>query len=121
MAKYSKFVVAADTEGARSILQETLAQQQFRFSWESPQRGLAEKGSKVKAMLLGAFSVYYPYSLQIDPNPDGTVTVSLFLASTGMMGGAVGVAKVRNGLDSLSGAVRSAYESRGVLRSAEIG
>lgn len=120
MAKYVKFLVT-DAEAARGVLHEVLTHHQYRYSWESPHRGLAEKGSKMKGMLLGVLAMYYPYSLQIDLNPDSTATVSLFQAGTGMMGGAIGMAKVRNELDTLAGATRSALEAKGLLRNAEIG
>ncbi|GLU46331.1 hypothetical protein [Nocardiopsis ansamitocini] len=121
MAKHAKFVVALHPEDARLILQEVLTAARYRYSWEHQQRGLAEKGSKTKAALLGVFSMYYPYSLQIDLNGDDTVTVSLFQASTGMMGGAIGITKVRKELDALVTATRLAYEAKGVLRHLDIG
>ncbi|RCV52088.1 hypothetical protein DEF23_19355 [Marinitenerispora sediminis] len=121
MATFAKFHLDAHPDASREVLHSTLAQQGYRYTWENPQQGLAEKGSKVKAMLLGAFAMHYRYALKLDANPDGSHTVSLLLNSTGVSGGALGIAKVRTQLDELYGVLRQAYTATGTLRNSEVG
>ncbi|MFC7328962.1 hypothetical protein [Marinactinospora rubrisoli] len=121
MATFAKFHVDAHPDAAREVLHTTLAQQGYRYTWENPQHGLAEKGSKVKAMLLGAFAMHYQYALRLDANPDGSHTVALALNNTGVSGGALGITKVRTQLDELYGVLRQAYTAAGTLRNSEVG
>ncbi|MFC3998200.1 hypothetical protein ACFOVU_19905 [Nocardiopsis sediminis] len=121
MAEFAKFHLSGDIEDARTVLLDVLGQHGYRFSWESPTSGLAEKGSKAKAMLLGALAVHYKYSLGLQANPDQSVTASISLGNTGISGGAIGFSKVRGELDTLFNAVRQAYEVKGLLRHVEAG
>ncbi|QVQ54489.1 hypothetical protein J4H86_12955 [Spiractinospora alimapuensis] len=121
MAKFAKFQLTVGPADARTVLENALSEQGYRMSWENEYRGLAEKGSKTKAMLLGALAMHFKYNLQIDQAPDGSIVASVFLGNTGMSGGAIGLAKVRTELDRLYTVVRQAYESKGILRGAEFG
>ena len=49
------------------------------------------------------------------PQPDGDLVVDLGLATTGMSGGAVGVAKVRRKLDEVGRVLTTAFQTNGTL------
>jgi hypothetical protein len=107
--------VAGPPESARGVLEQALTAQGFRFTWQDDGRAVVEKGSRGKAMFLGAFALHYKYVAEIAPQPDGSVGVGLTLATTGMSGGAIGYAKVRSKLDELRGVLTQAYQSGGSL------
>lgn len=115
MADAINLHVAGPPEKARAVLEEALTAQGFRFGWQSEGRAVVEKGSKGKAMLLGAFAIHYKYVAELAPQPDGSVGVNLTLATSGVSGGAVGYAKVRSKLDELRGVLAQAYQQGGSL------
>jgi hypothetical protein len=121
MANHLKFQISLGAADARTILETALSEQGYRIAWHNEQEGLAEKGSKAKAMFLGAFAMHYKYNLRVDPAPDGTAIAAVFLGNTGIAGGAMGIAKVRNELDRLSTVIRPAYEAKGVLNGVDLG
>jgi len=107
--------VSGSPEDVRTLLDGTLTAQGFRFDWQNQGRAVVEKGSKTKAMLLGAFAVHYKYVAELAPQADGSVIVTLSLATTGVSGGAIGYKKVRSMLTSLGEQLSQAYQSRGTL------
>lgn len=115
MADSVRLHVAGPPEQARATLEQALTAQGFRFTWQNDGRGVVEKGTKGKAMLLGALAIHYKYVAEIAPQPDGSVGVGLTLATSGVSGGAVGYAKVRSKLDELRGVLAQAYQSGGTL------
>jgi hypothetical protein len=121
MSEYFKLHVNGNPDSARPVLEQALEGQGFRFTWENPQKGIAEKGSRTKAMLLGALSIHYKYWVQLDPQADGTVVVGLGLGTSGVSAGAVGMVKVRKKVDELQQYVSEAYRTSGVLLGAQAG
>jgi hypothetical protein len=115
MADAVRLQVSGPPETARGVLEQALTAQGFRFTWQNDGRAVVEKGSRGKAMVLGAFAIHYKYVAEIVPQPDGSVSVGLTLATTGMSGGAVGFAKVRSKLDELRGVLTQAYQAGGSL------
>lgn len=115
MADVIRLHVSGPPERARAVLEQALTAQGFRFTWQSDDRALVEKGSRGKAMVLGAFAIHYKYGAEIVPQPDGSVGVGLTLANTGVSGGAIGYAKVRSKLDELKGVLAQAYQQGGSL------
>lgn len=107
--------VSGPPEQARGLLEQALIAQGFRFDWQSDGRAVVEKGSRGKAMVLGAFAIHYKYVAEIAPQPDGSVGVSLTLATTGVSGGAIGFGKVRTKLDELKGVLSLVYQQSGSL------
>lgn len=107
--------VAGPPERARATLEQALTAQGFRFTWQNEGRGAVEKGTKGKAMLLGALAIHYKYVAEIVPQPDGSVGVGLTLATSGVSGGAIGYTKVRSKLGELHDVLAQAYQSDGTL------
>ena len=115
MADAVRLHVAGPPEQARAVLEQALTAQGFRFTWQDDGRAVVEKGSRGKAMLLGAFAIHYKYVAEVAPQPDGSVGIGLTLATSGVSGGAVGYAKVRSKLDELKGVLAQAYQQGGSL------
>ncbi|TDC59865.1 hypothetical protein E1200_31425 [Actinomadura sp. GC306] len=115
MADSVKLHVTGTPEQVRPLLEQVLQGEGFRFTWENPADCIIEKGSRTKALLLGAFGTHYKYRVLLHQQPDGTLVVDLGLATTGMSGGAVGVAKVRKKLDEVGRVLTGAFQNAGTL------
>lgn len=107
--------VTGTPDQVRPMLEQVLQPAGFRFTWENAGECIIEKGTRTKALLLGAFSTHYKYRVILRPQPDGSLIVDLGLATTGMSGGAVGVAKVRKKLDEVGRILVQAFQSAGTL------
>ncbi|HEV7931201.1 MAG TPA: hypothetical protein VGP70_02575 [Actinomadura sp.] len=99
----------------RPVLEQVLQAQGFRFTWESPENGVVEKGTRVKALLLGALAIHYKYAVRLEPQGDDGVLVGLGLATSGVSGGGLGMVKVRKKLDELQPLLSQAYQATGAL------
>lgn len=115
MADSVKLQVTGSPEQVGQMLEQVLQAEGFRFTWANAADCVIEKGSRTKALLLGAFGTHYKYRLLLHPQPDGSLIVDLGLATTGMSGGAVGVAKVRRKLDEVGGILTNAFQQAGTL------
>jgi hypothetical protein len=115
MANSVRLQVAGSPDQVRSTVEAALQPVGYRFTWEGPGQGIAEKGSRGKAMLLGALATHYKYRVLLQPQHGGTVIVDLGLATTGLSGGAAGVAKVRRQLDEVGGILATAFQNSGTL------
>lgn len=115
MADSVKIHVTGTPDQVRPVLEQVLGAEGFRFTWENPGECIVEKGSRTKALLLGAFGTHYKYRVLLRPQPDGNLVVDLGLATTGMSGGAVGVAKVRRKLDEVGRVLTTAFQNNGTL------
>ena len=118
MADSVKLQVTGNPDQVRPMLEQALQPEGFRFTWENPTECIVEKGSRTKAMLLGAFGTHYKYRIILRPQQDGSLVVDAGLATTGMSGGAVGVAKVRKKLDEVGHVLVAAFQNSGTLISA---
>jgi hypothetical protein len=110
-----KLRVNGSPEQVGQALEQALQPEGFRFTWSNPQDAILEKGSLAKALLLGAFSPHFKYRLLLHPQQDGTVIVDIGLANTGLAGGAIGVARVRKGLDRVGEVLNHAFQQSGML------
>ncbi|MFS2291734.1 MAG: hypothetical protein FWJ90_03390 [Actinomadura sp.] len=115
MADSVKLVVTGTPEQVGPVLEQALQPEGFRFTWANPADCIIEKGSRTKALLLGAFGTHYKYRVLLRSQPDGNILVDLGLATTGMSGGAVGVAKVRRKLDEVGRILTTAFQNNGTL------
>ncbi|MFA1540156.1 hypothetical protein [Actinomadura monticuli] len=116
MADSVKLHVTGTPDQVGPFLEQVLGAQGYRFTWENPGEAIIEKGSRTKALLLGAFATHYKYRVILRPQQDGSVIVDAGLATTGMSGGAIGVAKVRKGLDEVGRVLDGAFQNAGTFR-----
>jgi hypothetical protein len=103
---------------ARALLERTLQAEGFRFTWENGGKGIVEKGSRTKALLLGVFAIHYKYVVLLYPHQNGTTVIDLGLGATGLVGGAAGVVKIRRRLDQIGVVLTNALQSAGVFAGA---
>ncbi|MFI0352144.1 hypothetical protein [Actinomadura sp. 9N407] len=115
MADSVKLQMTGSPDQARSLLEQTLQAEGFRFTWENGGKGILEKGSRTKAMLLGAFAIHYKYVVLLYPDQNGGTVIDLGLGATGLVGGAAGVVKIRRKLDQIGVVLTNALQSAGVL------
>ncbi|MFD0855982.1 hypothetical protein ACFQ07_27330 [Actinomadura adrarensis] len=115
MADSVKLRVTGPPEQVGQVLEQALQPEGFRFAWSNPQDAILEKGTFAKALLLGAFSPHFKYRLLLHPQQDGTVIVDIGLANTGLVGGAIGVARVRKGLDGVGEVLNHTFQQNGTF------
>lgn len=63
---------------------------------------ILEKGSRIKRLLLGAFTTYYKFSVTIVQDVENELTVNVFQQSSGMSGGLIGMKQVKTELARLN-------------------
>ncbi|MFF4240026.1 hypothetical protein [Actinomadura geliboluensis] len=115
MSTSVKLQVNGTPDQVRAVVEQALQAEGFRFTWEDPAQAIIEKGSRTKALLLGAFATHYKYRVMLVQQQDGTVVVDLGPATTGMSGGAIGVAKVRRKLDEVGQVLSAAFQQGGTF------
>jgi len=110
------YLLAGDPVVARNTVEHALVARKFRVAWADPWTGSAERGSKVGNMLAGAFAQYMRVDIRLVDAGNGLTTVRVSKASTGAMGGALGVSKTRKNLASLRAELEAVFAGAGVLR-----
>ena len=116
MADSVKIHVTGTPDQVRPLLEQVLGAEGFRFTWENAGECIIEKGTRTKALLLGAFATHYKYRIILRPQQDGSVVVDAGLATTGLSGGAIGVTKVRKKLDEVGRILDGAFQNAGTFR-----
>ncbi|NDU73316.1 hypothetical protein GWI34_11810 [Actinomadura sp. DSM 109109] len=115
MANSVSLKASGGVDQVRAVVEGALQAEGFRFTWEHAGQGIVEKGTRTKAMLLGAFATHYKYHVLLNQQPDGSVAVELAPATTGLSGGAAGVVKLRKKLDEVGRILTTAFQSSGTL------
>ena len=111
--------VTGDPTHAKGALVSVLHDQGFVVTWTDEWTGFAERGSKTKNLLLGAFAQYMRFDLNVRSGPAGQAVVSCFQTSTGAMGGVWGVAKTRKAFDAAAEAIAAGLQEMGMLVSTD--
>lgn len=71
------------------------------FEYRHLGQGIYEKGNRTMRILFGGFCKYYKFKLSVDATDPANIKVRVLNGSSGMSGGALGVAKVRKEIDRL--------------------
>jgi hypothetical protein len=113
--KYVDVAVRLDAGAARERAAQELASRGFRIGWQDDWYGVAEKGSKVASMFLGALAQYFKVGVRVMAG-DGDVTVVRFekLAS-GWMAGWIGAIRADKQLKALRDDFARAFDTAGLL------
>ena len=114
---YVDFVVTGDPGSARATVERALAQRQFKMTWLDDWTGIAERGSKVAYMLLGALAQYFKVGVRLMAVAPGETIVRIERQSSGLMGGAIGSARTTKNMASLRSELEATFVAAGVLRS----
>jgi hypothetical protein len=114
------FILIGDPVIARNTVQNALESRGFHLNWSDPWTGVAERGSKAANVLAGALAQYMRVDFQVRDAGDGQTTFRISKASTGAMGGLVGVARTRKNLAALRAELEGTFTRAGVLRGLEV-
>jgi len=71
------------------------------FEYKHLGQGIYEKGSRTMRILFGGFCKYYKFKLSVDGTDPQNIKVRVVNGSSGISGGAIGIAKVRSEIDRL--------------------
>lgn len=114
MAAYTDILVKAPLESVQSYVQQAFVANGFRVSWEGPQKGKAEKGSRGANIALGALAQYYAIDFGILPSSGGTA-LRLLQANSGYAGGLLGASRVKKQFKNLSASLATWFQQNGIL------
>ncbi len=114
MARFTDLLVTAPPETVQSAVQQAFVSNGFRVSWQNPQQGHAEKGSRGANIALGALAQYYEVDFTLAPSTVGT-TLRLLQSSSGAFGGLLGMARVKKQFQELSATLASWFQQNGLL------
>ncbi|MGD1052571.1 MAG: hypothetical protein ABR950_01960 [Candidatus Dormibacteria bacterium] len=110
------FLVAGDPAAARATAEQALIANGFKVIWLDEWTATAERGSRVGNALAGAFAQYFQVGVRLMSAQTGETTVRIERQSSGMMGGLVGMARVRKNLTELCAQLQATFQAAGVLR-----
>jgi hypothetical protein len=110
-----EFMLEGDPTRARATLQEALEARKFRVTWSDDWTGVAERGSKIANVFLGALAQYFKVGVSVRSGEDGRSIGRLDRLSSGWMGGAIGAARTRKNLERLRDDLQATFQSAGVL------
>ncbi len=114
MPLYTDILVRAPPETVQNYVQQAFVANGFRVSWQSPQQGQAEKGSRGANIALGALAQYYSIDFNLVSNPSGTA-LRLLQSNSGGFGGLLGMARVKRQFKDLSTSLASWFQQNGIL------
>ena len=114
MASY-EFTVTGDPARAKQTAATALEAREFVMHWTDDWSAKAVKGSKGKAMLLGAFAVYMEVGVNVRALDDVNSVIQIHTLTTGMMGGLWGVSKTNKNFVQLRDELGATFDSAGVL------
>jgi len=120
-AKYVDFIVTGDPAIAKATAEQALTSRKFRITWSDDWTATAERGSKVGTFLVGTFAQYFKIGVQLMALQPGETVIRLESQSSGMAGGAIGVARTRNNFASLRTELEATFGTAGVLRGVQEG
>jgi hypothetical protein len=115
-SKYTDFLVVGDPVAARATAEQALVARDFRVVWHDDWTATAERGSKSMNFLAGALAQYFKVGVRLMTAQAGLTTVRIEKQSSGMMGGAIGMARVQRNMTALRGELEATFNAAGVLR-----
>ncbi len=114
--KYTDLMVAGSVEYVQQMLNHVFVQNGFEIQWHGPLAGKAVKGSKGANFAVGAFAQYYELDFEIVDMRDNTVAVRVIKATTGMMGGVIGVMKVKKQYEGVINMLTTYFQQQGTFQ-----
>jgi len=114
--KYIDFLVTGDPVTARATAEEALVARKFQVTWSDEWTAIAERGSKVANMFVGALAQYFKVGVRLMGAPTGGTTVRIERQSSGWMGGAIGASRTTKNLKELRTQLEATFSAAGVLQ-----
>jgi hypothetical protein len=113
--KTIEFLVTGDPAAARSAAVEALESRKFRITWNDEWQGTAERGKKWLYAVAGAMAQYFKVGLSVFSADAGQSVIRLDKSSSGMMGGAIGVARTNKNFTALRDELSAIFTEQGIL------
>jgi hypothetical protein len=110
-----EFTITGDPARARQTAVGALSARQFTLAWTDEWTASAERGSRTKNVLLGAFAQYFKVGVAVRSLDDDHSVVRVESLTSGWMGGLWGANKTKSNLRELRTELGTAFESAGVL------
>jgi len=114
MTLYTDILVRSPPESVQNYVQQAFVANEYRITWDGPQQGRAEKGSRGANIALGAFAQYYAIDFRLGPGPGGT-TLRLLQSNSGAVGGLLGMDRVKKQFQALSRSIATWFQQGGIL------
>ncbi|MGA9112562.1 MAG: hypothetical protein WB802_02020 [Candidatus Dormiibacterota bacterium] len=114
--RYIDFLVTGDPAAARATAEQALLARNFRVVWHDDWTATAERGSQLANALLGAFAQYFRVGVRLMSSDPGETTVRVEQQTIGMLGGAIGMSRVRKNMATLRTELEATFQAAGVLR-----
>jgi hypothetical protein len=112
---YVDFIVAGDPAIARATAEQALTSRKFRITWNDDWTATAERGSMIGNILAGAFAQYFKIGVQLRSLQPGETVIRIESQSSGLAGGAIGMARTKSNFASLRIGLEATFGSAGVL------
>jgi len=109
------FVLATDTETARTVVEQALLGRGFRVVWLDGTTADAERGSKLANAVAGDFATYMKVGVRVHETDAGRAAFRLEKLSTGRIGGGVGGTRTKRNFRSLCNQLVQAFKEEVVL------
>ncbi len=110
-----EFTVTGDPSRVKQTAIDAFESRQFKMHWVDEWTGRAEKGSKIKNMLLGAFAQYFELGVAIRSLDATNSIIAINTLSKGWMGGAVGASRTKKNFAQLRDELGTTFQNAGVL------
>ena len=114
--RYIDFLVTGDPAAARATAEQALLARNFRVVWHDDWNATAERGSQLANALAGAFAQYFRVGVSLMSSDPGETTVRVEQQTIGMLGGLVGMSRVRRNMATLRSELEATFQAAGVLR-----
>ncbi len=118
--KLVEFHIDGDAARAKATVVQALETRKFKFTWSDEWTAVAERGSKVKNIFLGALAQYFKVGVAVMTAPEGHGVIRLEKSSSGWMGGAVGASRTTKNFDGLKAELEQTFAHASVLRSVNV-
>lgn len=113
--KYVDVSVRLDAPAARERAAQELATRKFTLAWQDEWYGVAERGSKVANVFLGALAQYFKVGIRLMAAPEGVTVVRFEKLASGWLGGWIGAMRADNQMRTLRDDFAAAFDSMGLL------
>lgn len=110
------FVVTGDPVAVRATVEQALTSRGFSLMWQDDSTGIAERGSRVANVLIGALAQYFEVGVRIVAGQPGKTLVRIEPLSSGWSGGIGGVARTRRNIESLGAELEAIFRQAPGLR-----
>ena len=118
MAKTMIFnlTVVGDPARAKATAEHALVERRFKVTWSDDWNAVAERGNKLANAVAGAMAQYMKVMVSLHGGPEsGQTVIRLEKASSGAMGGAIGVSRTTKNFTTLQHQLAETFKDAGVL------